>query len=451
MNGLKNNSLLQNWIILPLNKFILKSTTAGFILFFSAFLALILANSPLKEYYFGFWEQKISFSFNDYVLSKSIHHWINDGLMTIFFFVVGLELKREIIAGELTDSKNIVLPIVAGVGGMVFPALIYLAFNPSGEASNGWGIPMATDIAFALGVLYLLGKRIPTSLKIFLTVLAIADDIGAVLVIAFFYTSKISFESLFFAFIFLIAMFIGNRLKIRNVYFYAILGILGVWFSISLSGVHATIGGILAAFTIPSEIKIKHKTYYNKINKFNSKIKELKDINSSIVNFSQFHLLEQIKDLTDQTISPLQKIEHHLNKVVTYFVLPLFAFSNSGVTFIEENNYSEINYVTVGIFFGLILGKVIGVFGVSLLMIKLGFVKKSNEITFKHLLGVGFLAGIGFTMSLFVTNLAFQTPEYINHAKIGILSASVISGLIGYLILSFGKSNKYEQVKIIST
>lgn len=284
---------------LPIQNFIHKEKSGGIILGISVLAALFLANSIWSDEYFHFLENKLGFQFNDVSFLKySLHHWINDGLMSIFFFVVGLELKREIVAGELSNPRKALLPIGAALGGMLVPAIIYIAFNPAGEASNGWGIPMATDIAFALGVLHLLGKRIPLSLKIFLTALAIVDDLGAVLVIAFFYTSDISMVSLLAGLGFVLVMFIGNKMGVRNILFYAIVGIVGVWIAFLLSGVHATIAAVLAAFTIPSNVGINEGNFIKRINSSLERFKKMVPNDKVTLTGEQIHQLETIKEDT---------------------------------------------------------------------------------------------------------------------------------------------------------
>ena len=299
-------------LYLPFQEFIRREKSGGIVLGISVVVALFLANSPWSEQYFNFFNHKFGFQFDGKsFLEFSIHHWINDGLMAIFFFVIGLELKREIVGGELSNFKKALLPIGAAFGGMVVPAIIYLILNPVGEAHNGWGIPMATDIAFALGVLYLLGKRIPLSLKVFLTVLAVVDDLGAVLVIAFFYTSTISLYNLFIGFGFVLIMYIGNRMGIRNILFYAIFGILGVWTAFLLSGVHATIASVIAAFIIPADVVIKENTYILKIQNYLNRFKAINPNDETpTLKGSQLHILDEIKKDTNSAIPPFQKLEH---------------------------------------------------------------------------------------------------------------------------------------------
>ncbi|WP_026709874.1 Na+/H+ antiporter NhaA [Flavobacterium filum] len=429
---------VDKWIIDPVNRFIGKSTTGGIVLFLSAVVALILANSPLQHAYHHFWEHKISFGIGENILlDKTLHHWINDGLMGVFFFVVGLELKREIIGGELSNPRKAILPIVAGLGGMIFPALIYLLFNQTGEAHSGWGIPMATDIAFALGVLFLLGKRVPTSLKVFLTVLAIADDLGAVLVIAFFYTSDISFTSLIIGSIFLLLLIFSNKIGVRNTFYYGLLGVGGLWIAFLVSGVHATIAGVLAAFTIPANVKIDEVGFIEKMKKYLQKFKEADPNDVPTVTPEQLHILEDMRTLSKQAMTPLQRLEHGMHPFVTFVVMPIFALANAGVTLSAETAETGTSYVAIGVALGLLLGKFIGIVGTSSLFVKLKLAPLPDGMNYKHLIGVGFLASIGFTMSLFIANLAFTNPIYIHQAKIGILIASLIGGIIGFTFLYF--------------
>lgn len=426
----------EKWIINPLNTFISKSTTGGIILFLAAVVAIFLANSPLKDWYHHIWEHKIGISINDELyLNYTIHHWVNDGLMAIFFFVVGLELKREIIGGELSQPKKAMLPIVAAIGGMVFPALIYILFNFGTDSAHGWGIPMATDIAFALGVLYLLGDRIPATLKIFLTALAIVDDLGAVLVIAFFYTASINFIALSIGLGVLLFLFVCNRFGIRNILFYAIIGIAGVWLPFLLSGVHATIAAVLVAFVIPAGSRIDENIFISKIKTRLNQFKELDPNDSPVLSEDQLHVLQDMRKLSKDAMSPLHRLEHGLHPLVSFIIMPVFALANAGVTFSSGIIESAASNVTLGVVFGLLIGKVIGVFGVSSLMIKLRLASLPDGLTSKSLFGVGFLASIGFTMSLFVTNLAFDNPDYELQAKLGIFAASLIGGIAGYILL----------------
>jgi NhaA family Na+:H+ antiporter len=426
---------IDKYLLIPMNRFIKNSTTSGILLFASTLIALILANSPLKEAYHHFWEYTFSIGFSDYVVSKSLHHWINDGLMSVFFFVIGLELKREIIAGELSKPKDAILPIFAGLGGMVVPALFYILWNANGEASNGWGIPMATDIAFALGILYLLGDRVPVSLKIFLTALAIADDLGAVLVIAFFYTSDISTTSLLIGGGFLVVLLLANLLGVRNTVFYGIIGIGGLWLAFLLSGVHATIAGVIAALTIPANVKIGDKNFVKKMNELTNEFKRSTPNNVALITSDQLHILEDIRHYSKAAMPPLQRLEHSMHPLVGFVVMPIFALANAGITF-SNNFFSDLgSNISLGVILGLVVGKFIGIVGFSKILIKLKLATLPDGVSWRQIYGVAMLAGIGFTMSLFITDLAFLNATNILQAKIGIFVASLICGVGGYLTL----------------
>ncbi len=426
-------------VIQPIQSFIAQEKSGGLVLGLTVILAMFLANSPLSQGYHHFFEHQLGFTFDgNHFLGYSLHHWINDGLMAIFFFVVGLELKREFVAGELSSPRKAMLPIIAAIGGMLVPALIYFSLNSNGEMSKGWGIPMATDIAFALGVLYLLGSRIPLSLKVFLTALAIVDDLGAVLVIAFFYTSDISVTSLLTGFSFLAVMYAGNKLGVRNILFYAVFGIIGVWTSFLLSGVHATIAAVLAAFMIPADVKIRENYLVQKIEKSIEKFRKI-DPNDKIPTLTnqQLHLLEEIKTDLNGATPPLQKLEHAMHPFVTFLILPIFALANAGVTVIDINFDQLFNTnIALGIALGLLAGKVIGVVGFTWLSVKLKVAPFPTGMNLQNLFGLGLLAAIGFTMSLFITSLAFTHEEYVTQAKIGIFTASIIGGILGYWVLS---------------
>lgn len=422
----------------PIQKFIQNEKAGGIVLGISVILALIIANSPLAEAYHHILGYQIGFQVEGQsYLSYNLRHWIDDGLMAIFFFVVGLELKREIVGGELANPRKAMLPIAAALGGMIVPAIIYLIFNPAGEVHSGWGIPMATDIAFALGVLYLLGDRIPLALKVFLTALAIVDDLGAVLVIAFFYTSDISLMNLFLGLAFLLIMFIGNKLGIRSILFYAIVGIGGVWTAFLLSGVHATIAAVLAAFMMPADVKLREHVYASKVEQLLKRFKGI-DPNNAIPTLTndQLHVLDEIKKSTDSAIPPLQKLEHSMHPFVSFVILPIFALANAGVSFmdIDPSELFSTN-VALGVTLGLLLGKVLGIVGFTLLAVNLKIAPLPQGMNLRNLLGLGFVGAIGFTMSLFITSLAFSHEVYQTQAKVGIFAASLLGGFIGFFIL----------------
>lgn len=430
-----NQTPIDNWLIKPMSRFMNNSTTSGIVLFISAVAALIIANSPYAEFYRHLWEYKFTIGFENFNISKTVHHWINDGLMAMFFFVIGLELKREVLGGELSNPKDAILPILAGFGGMIVPAAIYLIFNIGGETESGWGIPMATDIAFALGLIYLLGNKVPLSLKIFLTALAIADDLGAVLVIAFFYTSQISIPSLMLGAIFLIILFAANRIGVRSPIFYGIVGIGGLWLAFLLSGVHATIAGVLAALTIPANVKISDIHFAEKLKQLADSFSKAEKNSNRLVTKEQLHVIEHVRHYSKAALTPLQRLEHGLHPIVAFIVLPIFAFANTGVEFSENFAESVTSNVTLGIIFGLIVGKFVGIVGITKLVVLFKLAGLPQGSTWKQLYGVALLASVGFTMSLFITDLAFTNPEHIVQAKFGILIASFIGGLSGFLIL----------------
>lgn len=433
---------LDVYLLFPIKNFIEKKTSVGLLLILSAVIAMIIANSPFAEYYHSFWKQYIYIGFDNFVIKKNLLHWINDGLMSVFFFLVGLELKREILHGELASMRKAMLPVVAAIGGMVVPALIYYYFNSGTDAISGWGIPMATDIAFALGILYLLGNRVPLSLKVLLTAIAIVDDLGAVLVIAFFYTSDISFQSLSFAALFLLILITANYIGIRNTIFYAVMGIGGLWLAIFLSGVHATIAAVLAAFTIPTLKKIDAPLFLRKVRLLSNQME--KQIKVGSHNGHEDDMMESIdkfSSLSEDASPPLQRLEHALSPIVSFVVLPLFAFANAGVT-IDTNSFNIVSPVLLGVTLGLVFGKILGVVLFARVMVLFKISKLPKGVEWKHILGLGFLAGIGFTMSLFITELAFENENYMAQAKIGILSASLISGLFGYFYLKLIKVRK---------
>jgi NhaA family Na+:H+ antiporter len=425
-------------LVQPIQKFMNQEKSGGLVLALSVIIALFFANSPWAEEFHHIFEHKLGFNYDGrFYLEYTLHHWINDGLMAIFFFVVGLELKREFIGGELSNPRKALLPIVAAVGGMVVPAIIYFVLNPTGDASKGWGIPMATDIAFSLGVLYLLGRKIPVSLKIFLTALAIVDDLGAVLVIAFFYTSDISLVNLSIGLTFAVVMFIGNKLGIRNIIFYAFFGIIGVWIAFLLSGVHATIAAVIAAFTIPANVRIKENLYIKKIEGYLRRFKTV-DRNDGIPTLTeeQLHILDKVNVCTKLTIPPLQRLEHAFHPFVTFVVIPIFALANAGVSIKIDPQQLFSTNIALGVAIGLLVGKVVGVTGATLLFVKLKVAPFPKGMNVRNLIGIGLLAGIGFTMSLFVTSLAFKNPDYMVQAKIGIFAASIVAGVLGYWILN---------------
>ncbi len=371
---------------------------SGIILIFCVIAALLLANSPLSEEYFGFLGHRLGVVWDDFVLKKSIEHWINDGLMAVFFLLVGLEIKREMVKGELASFQKALLPVSAAVGGMVFPAMIYFSFNAGQESAKGWAIPMATDIAFALGILSLLRERVPASLRIFLAALAIADDLGAILVIAVFYTKQLYLTNLLVAGGIFVALLILNKLGVRRWAVYLIPGIL-MWYFVYKSGIHATISGVLLAITIPS-------------------------------------------DGDGEENSMLEILEHAIQKPVNYLIMPVFAIANTGIVLESRALESFLSPVSFGVIGGLVLGKPIGILLFTWLPVRLGISGLPDQMSWRHVWGLGFLAGIGFTMSIFISLLSFEHGEFQAVAKISILSASIIAGFVGFMILLRQERNK---------
>ncbi|NHJ01339.1 MAG: Na+/H+ antiporter NhaA [Candidatus Heimdallarchaeota archaeon] len=429
----------------PFKHFMKTEQFSGILLIICTLLALIFANSPLSENYFLIWETNFSISLGGLSLSKPIHLWINDGLMAIFFFVVGLEIKRELMVGELNTLKKATLPVSAAIGGMLFPAFIYLIININNPAGmRGWGIPMATDIAFVIGVLAILGPKVPLSLKVFLTSLAIVDDIGAVLVIALFYSNSIRVEFLIAAVVVLAILIIINRLDINNPILFGILGIL-TWYCIFNSGVHATIAGILVAFTIPARIKVDTKEFIERSELLISRFKAAGERDKEILlNRQQLAALKTLELACVQVETPLQRFERLLHSWVAYLIMPLFVFANAGIKI--ENIQLDVFFhpVTLGVILGLAIGKQLGIFTLSYLSVHFRLTELPSGVTWRHIYGGALLGGIGFTMSLFISSLALINPINIIAAKTGIILGSLISGSIGYYLLDKNFKDKQK-------
>jgi NhaA family Na+:H+ antiporter len=421
--------------------FIKAESMGGYILIGITIIALVWANSGFYQSYHYLWhEVQMGFRFGDFDLTTSLHHWINDGLMAMFFFTIGLEIKREVLAGELSSFSKAGLPIIAAIGGMVVPALFYVIIDyNTPQFLSGWGIPMATDIAFALGLMAMLGKRVPVSLKVFLTALAIADDLGAILVIAIFYTESINMAELINAAVFLAVLVSANRLGVRNTTFYAVVGALGVWTSFLFSGVHATIAGILIAMTIPVRPRIDERTFINRLYHCIDVFRKIDPNNKSLLTQKQAEVIGNIGKHVDDVNTPLQKLEHALHPLTIYFILPVFALSNAGVH-IEGNFFDMLFHpISLGIMGGLILGKFLGITLFTKLFVRLKLATLPVGVRWRHIHGMAFLAGVGFTMSMFIAGLGFENREYEEIAKVGILSASLIAAVLGISILRSAK------------
>lgn len=413
-----------------IERFIKDESFSGVLLFFATLAAVIVANSALSESYFALWNMALGVTVGSSTISMDITHWINDGLMALFFLMVGLEIKRELLIGELSSIKQAAFPIVAAIGGMIIPALVYVSFNT--QNPEGFGIPMATDIAFALGILMLLGKRVNPALKLFLVALAVVDDLGAVIVVATVYTNEIHAEYFLHAAVVYALIWILNIKKVTMLMPYLILG-LALWIFIHSVGVHATIAGVLLAFAIPIKSKVDEQEFIHSttesVKEFEKNIDEI-----PILNHHQIDSLEDIAYNYDKVQNPLVKLEHQLHGFSAFFIMPLFAFSNAGVIL----NFSAVSQnlmIVLGVVFGLIIGKPIGIFGFTYLVDKLKIVKKPNDLGWNEIIAVGFLGGIGFTMSIFITQLAFLDKTTIDAVKLGIFFASFIAGVIGVLLI----------------
>ncbi len=428
-----NTPTSSNPVVRPFQEFFRLEAAGGILLLVCAVIALVWANSPWADAYFGLWQSLMTVGIGGFAISKPLLLWINDGLMAVFFFVVGLEIKREVLMGELGSPRKAALALVAALGGMVVPALFYAAVNLGGEGLGGWGIPMATDIAFALGVLALLGKRAPLSLKIFLTALAIVDDLGAVLVIAFFYTAKLKLVYLAVG-AGVLALLIGaNRAGVRRTSVYVILGAV-LWVAFLKSGVHATIAGVLLAMTIPSRRLLNAESFLDKARGLLDVFSRDAKPGNEHPSADQVDALHALEDAAEKLDTPLHRMEHALHGWVAFGIMPVFALANAGVSL--GGGIELGSPVTLGVILGLFVGKQVGVTGFSWLAVRLGWAELPKGVTWTQLYGVSLLTGIGFTMSLFIAGLAFDGAELLDGAKVGILLASLLSGLAGWVLLS---------------
>lgn len=421
----------------PVNRLINNEASIGIILFTCALAALIVTNLPGGyEWYHHLWQRQISIQSGEWSFSMNLHHIINDGLMAIFFFLIGLEVKKEFLFGELSSFRKASLPIAAAFGGMLVPAGIYLLLT-NGPAASGWGIPMATDIAFVLGIISLVRNRIARSLKVFVTSLAVVDDIGAVLVIAFFYTSDLHPDQLAIAASALAFLWMANILGVRSVVFYSLVGIGGIWLAFFYSGIHPTIAGILIAFTIPARYQINKHQYAQRVGKAFRNLVNVKSVNSRINTLKEDRMIKEIEIASDLARSPLQKLEHGLHPYVYFIIMPLFAFANAGVKI--ESGFLQLllQPVGLGVILGLVLGKTLGISLSARAMVALGIADLPKGTNWSQIFGASMLAGIGFTMSLFIAELAFTDQLLIDEAKAAILIASVLSTAAGLLFLKY--------------
>ncbi len=412
--------------------------SGGMLLLAAAALALIWANSPWGQNYFGLWETYLKIELGDLVLKESLLHWVNDGLMVIFFFVVGLEIKREVLAGELASPRRAALPLIAAVGGMLLPALTFIAFNLGGPGQAGWGIPMATDIAFVLGILTLFGRRVPISLKVFFTALAIADDLGAVLVLALFYSGEIAWTALGVGAVFLVTLIVLNWGQVRQPLPYALLGI-GLWLAFLQSGIHPTIAGVLLALTIPARSQVRAEAFMAQCT---AALGGLGSGDPHEKSRRQQAAAQTLEVIAERIQTPLQRLERTLNPWVAYLVVPIFAWANAGVDLSGDLLQALTQPASLGIILGLLLGKSLGITLFSWLAVRSGLADLPYGVSWWQLFATSWLAGIGFTMSLFIADSAFWEPSLLALAKTSILVASVLAALIGSALITLTSSTQ---------
>lgn len=434
-------------ILKPLRRFAIQKPNASLLLFVATLVAMLLANSPWADTYQRFLLHPIDLKAGGF--SFFAHHgepmtllaFVNDALMAVFFFTIGLEIKQEVLIGELCSLRKAMLPIVAACGGMIIPVLFYFLICPDGPAASGAAIPMATDIAFALAVLGLLGNKVPLSLRIFLTALAVVDDIGGIIIIALFYSGSISFQPLLISIAFLLALYVGGKMRIYNRLFYYVLGFC-VWMLFLESGIHPTIAGVLVAFTVPARPKLHLDHFRRDMGEFLEMLdaSEAKSSHkATVLTAKQIHILNNIHMRADHTISPLQTITDKLHPFVSYVILPLFAFVNAGVTFGDIQPASLLQ-VPLAIFLGLVAGKTLGIFSFSYLFIRSGMISMPQGMNIRNLFAVSALGGIGFTVALFIANLSFDATttaglDLLNQAKLGVFAGSFVAGVLGYIAL----------------
>jgi NhaA family Na+:H+ antiporter len=422
-------------LVRPFQTFAARESSGGILLLLATLVALVWANCPWANSYFALWHTTVTLGFDAKTIAHDLRFWVNDALMALFFFVVGLEIKREFLVGELASPRQAALPIVAALGGVLVPAAIYSLFNAGGPGARGWGIPMATDIAFVIGVMALLGSRVPASLKVFLTALAIVDDIAAVLVIALFYTGQIFGGALGIAVLCFIALGAANRLGVRHPIPYALLGLL-LWISVLQSGVHATIAGVLLALTIPSRTELNPEEFLHHGRTVLDYFERTAQREKTVMNDEeQQAAIEELENSCEQVQPPLHRLEHALHPWVTFFVMPVFALANAGLVFDERTLMSVVQPIPLGVVLGLLLGKPIGITLASWLAVRLHLGVLPEGSTWLQIHGAGWLGGIGFTMSIFVAGLAFKEEALLNMAKLGIFTASLLAGIAGSVLL----------------
>ena len=431
--------LVADQILKPAQQFFNKEASSSILLIAATIIALVWINSDIGETYHGFWHTKISFTFGYFNISKTLLHWVNDGLMSLFFFTVGLEIKREILVGELATPKKALLPVIAALGGMIVPGLIYVAFNIGSPTIHGWVIPVATDIAFALGAVAVFGRRLPVGLRIFLAAFAIADDLGAVVIIAIFYTKEIVWSNLIISLFLTFGLAVANFFWIRQTLIYAILG-LAVWFFVLGSGVHPTIAGVVVSLFVPARGRYDTDNFLQNVKNITEKFEceEQSCGYSILLNQEHLYAVQALELACHDVETPLQRLMHALHPWVAFLILPLFAMGNTGLIF-KGIVFSETisNPAVLGIIFGLVFGKPIGVMLFSYFSVKTGLASLPQEVRWSHIFGGAMLGGIGFTMSLFLSELSFSDPHIIDYARIAILAGSILSAVFGMSYLAF--------------
>ncbi len=440
LNNFKSlpTTLVADYIVRPAESFFKKEASSSVLLLLASLLAVAWANSSFAPAYHHLLHTDFTLALGDHLITKSLVHWINDGLMTFFIFVVGLEIKREILVGELSSPKSALLPVAAALGGMLLPGAIYFLLNRGTATANGWGIPMATDIAFALGAIAVFGRKLPVGLRVFLSAFAIADDLGAVIIIAFFYTKQIVWGYLIICIFFVLGLIVANLLWIRWTLLYALLG-LGIWIAVLGSGVHPTVAGFVVAMFIPARGKYDTDRFVKKVSEILDEFQceEQSCGYSILLNQGHLNAVHALELACHDVETPLQRMEHYLHPWIAFVLLPVFAFANAGLSLKGINVASVLAQpLTIGIALGLLVGKPVGVTLFSFLAVKTNIAVLPAGVRWSHIIGAGMLGGIGFTMSLFVSNLSFVSPDLLNYSKLGILLGSILSAAAGLLFLT---------------
>ncbi|MGD8371296.1 MAG: Na+/H+ antiporter NhaA [Syntrophobacterales bacterium] len=447
--------LVADYIVGPAESFFKKEASSSVLLLVASIGAVIWANSALAPIYHDLLHIDLTLALGEYRITKTLAHWINDGLMTYFIFIVGLEIKREILVGELSSRKSALLPVVAALGGMLVPGAIFFALNRGTATVNGWGIPMATDIAFALGAIAVFGRRLPVGLRVFLSAFAIADDLGAVIIIAVFYTKGIVWNYLIICIFFVIGLVIANLLWIRWTFLYALLG-LGIWVAVLGSGVHPTVAGFVVAMFIPARAKYDTDIFVKKVKEIMDEFEceEQSCGYSILLDRGHLNAVHSLELACHDVETPLQRLEHALHPWIAFGLLPVFAFANAGLS-LEGMNLASVlaQPLTIGIALGLFVGKPLGIALFSFIAVKTGLAVLPKGVRWSHILGAGMLGGIGFTMSLFVSGLSFTSPLLLNYSKLGILLGSIFSAVAGLLCLSWACAlhKKREEATAVQT